>query len=219
MGILAQSNCTTGNVKQNVDNNELIFNNKVMINYSSVRPYNREKFKKCIELRKIGHSYNEIRKVVPVAKSTLNNWITFAGLNLTAEYLHIQVKKRLENHKIATMASKITRQKRKDGDIQNALENHKQNFNDPFYNYGIALYESEGSKGTGCKFSNSDYRVIATFIRFIEKYFALFKSSDMGFSLYIHETRSKDLNKIKGFWARKVEIPVGKIKVYWKKTK
>jgi transposase len=68
-----------------------------MINNGSVRFKNKEKFKRCIQLRKQGLSYREIRKIVPVAKSTLQNWLTSAGLTLRKEHLEIQVRKRLEN--------------------------------------------------------------------------------------------------------------------------
>lgn len=190
-----------------------------MINRSSVRLKNRGKFKRCVQLRKQGLSYSEIRKIVPVAKSTLQNWLTFAGLTLRKEHLEIQARKRLESQPAATEASRITRQKRKERDILQTLEAHKQFFNDHFYNYGVALYESEGSKGSDCKFSNSDYRLIQVFIKFIEKYFSLKRLENMSFEIYIHETREKDLEKIKNFWSKKLEIPSGKMRTYWKRNK
>ena len=67
-----------------------------MINKSSIRKKNKGKFVECVRLRKEGLSYGEIRKIVPVAKSTLQNWLTFAGLTLTKEHLEIQLKKRVE---------------------------------------------------------------------------------------------------------------------------
>lgn len=190
-----------------------------MVNRGSVRRRNKYKFSECIRLRKEGLSYSEIRKVVPVAKSTLQNWLTFAGLTLTKEHLEIQVRKRLENKRVATEASRITRWKRREKDINQVLELHKKYFGEPFYNYGVALYESEGSKGTDCRFSNSDYRIVQVFLKFIERYFTLRRLENMGFDVYIHETRENDLEKITGFWSKKLEIPKNKIKIRWKKNK
>src|SRR5260221_1005397 len=163
-------------------------------------------YRKVIELRKKEFSYTEIRKETGVAKSTINNWLTRAGMVLSKEHLEIQTKKRIQNHDIATAASKITRQKRKEIDIQNFIAKYKECFNDPFFNYGIALFEAEGSKSTSCKFSNSDYRLIQTFIKFIEKYLHLNRKGNMSFSLYIHETRKNDLRKILNFWSSKIGI-------------
>jgi len=69
-------------------------------------------------------------------------------LTLSKEHLDIQAKKRLENHTIATEASKRTRLRRKMADIQNFLNSHKQYFGDPLFNYGLALFEAEGNKET-----------------------------------------------------------------------
>ena len=103
--------------------------------------------------------------------------------------------------------------------IIQALNFHKKYFNDPFYNFGIALYESEGSKGTTCKFSNSDYRIILVFMKFMEKYFSCNRLQNMGFEIYIHETRRKDLKRIINFWSKKLNIPGNTLKVYWKRNK
>jgi len=190
-----------------------------MINKGSVRLKNKEKFKECIRLRKQGLSYSEIRKIVPVAKSTLQNWLVLAGLTLTKEHVEIQIKKRLEKRQIATEASRIIRQRNKERTISQTLDLHKKYFNDPFYNYGIALYESEGSKGTSCKFSNSDYRVILVFVKFMEKYFFCNRLQNMGFEIYVHETRKKDLKRIINFWSEKLNIPHKTFKIYWKRNK
>lgn len=191
----------------------------VVIKRGSVRRKSKDIFQKVLRFRKQGLSYSEIRKETGIAKSTINNWLTFAGFTLTKEHLLIQEKKRLENHVIATEASKITRQKRKEADIQNFIQTVKKYFSDPFFVGGILLYESEGSKGTDCKFSNSDYRLIQIFIKFIEKYLALTRLEDMSFAIYIHDTRSKDIGKIKRFWSRITRVPSGSIKVYWKRNK
>lgn len=190
-----------------------------MNNRGSVRRKSAEIFRKVIELRKTGRSYSEIKRETNIAKSTINNWLTYAGLTLTKEHLQIQAKKRIENHTIATEASKRTRTKRKEADIQNFIMRNKGYFRDPLFNYGVALYESEGSKGTDCRFSNSDHRLIQTFIIFIEKFLQFNRNKNMSFSLYVHETRKNDLEKILNFWATKINVKKSKIHVYWKRNK
>jgi len=168
--------------------------------------------------RKSEHSYTEIRRETGLAKSTIQNWLTHAGLTLSKEHLEIQARKRVENYVIATAASKVTRKRRKDQEIQSCIQKVKKYFNDPFFNYGLAIFESEGCKSTECRFSNSDFRLIRTFVKFIEKYFPLDRNKNMSFDLYIHETRKADLGKIKGFWSEKIGIPISKMRVYWKKN-
>ena len=176
-------------------------------------------YKKVIELRKREFSYTEIRKETRVAKSTIHDWLTRAGLTLSKEHLEIQNRNKVRNHVIATEASRVTRQRRKDLEIQNFISKYKVLFDNSFFNFGIALYESEGSKGTDCKFSNSDYRLIQTFVKFIEKHFHLYRRGNMTFSLYLHETRKNDLEKILNFWSSKISIEKSKIYIYWKRNK
>ena len=101
----------------------------------------------------------------------------------------------------------------------NVLNSHKKFFGEPLFNYGLALFEAEGNKDTVCRFSNSDFRLIRTFVKFIEKYFSLVRDKNMTFHLFIHETRKKDLLRIKRFWSKKIQVPISKIRVYWKKNK
>ena len=202
-----------------------VLNNYPLVNVSNPprKRFNRRKslelYKQVIQLRRKEYSYSEIAKETGLAKSTINNWLTHAGLTLSKEHLDIQGKNRLRNHVIATEASKRTRLRRKQADIQGFVNSHKQYFGDPFFNYGLALFESEGSKETACRFSNSDFRLILSFVKFLEKYFSLERNKNMNFDLYIHETRNKDLMRIKRFWSKKTFTPTSRIRVYWKKNK
>lgn len=188
-----------------------------MVNKSSVRNINKERFKQCIALRKQGLSYTEIRQIIPVAKSTLQNWLTLAGLTLTEEHLQIQLRKRLEKRQFAIEASRITRSKKAETELHEFIQEFKKFLNDPFFVAGIILYEAEGSKSQ-CVLSNSDYRVMQMFVKFMEKYFLLDRTRNMHFRVYIHETRSNDLDKIKGFWSKKLQVPANNIALSWKKN-
>ncbi|OGM32488.1 hypothetical protein A2803_03400 [Candidatus Woesebacteria bacterium RIFCSPHIGHO2_01_FULL_44_21] len=189
-----------------------------MINKSSVRDRNKEFFKACIELRKQGLSYSEIRAQVPVAKSTLQNWLTLAGLTLTKEHLEIQLRKRVESRSAATEASRLTRAQNTEDEINKMIQETRKFFGDPLFITGTILYEAEGSKSGQCKFSNSDSRLIKTFLLFLEKFFKVDKTKNIGFSLFVHITRKYDLNRIKSFWAQELLVPVENVKVYWKKN-
>lgn len=189
-----------------------------MVNKSSVRDSNKEHYKECIRLRKQGLSYTEIQQIIPIAKSTLQNWLVLAGLTITQEHLEIQLQKRIEKRQAAVEASKITRDRRLDIQLQRFIQEYKVFLEDPFFVGGVMLYEAEGSKYNGCTLSNSDYRVILMFVCFLERYFSLKRQINMRFRVYIHETRRNDLKKIKGFWSKKLQIPIESIALSWKKN-
>lgn len=140
-----------------------------------------------------------------------------AGLTLTREHLQIQLQKRLEKRQAATEASRITRAKKADQEIHRFVLEYKKFLVDPFFVAGIMLYVAEGSKGD-CKLSNSDYRVIQMFVIFMERYFLLNRVKNMRFRMYIHEIRSRDLGKIRGFWSKKLNIDAERIALSWKKN-
>jgi hypothetical protein len=187
-----------------------------MVTHGSIRRKSKDVFQKVIELRKKGLSYTEIKKETGIAKSTINNWLSFAGLTLSKEHLKIQNKKRVENHILGTIASKITRARRRTEDVDQFIQRHKSNLEDPLFVAGIMLYEAEGSKGGNNGFSNSDYRLLVLFLKFSEKYLYIDRSKDVAYRLYIHEIRKNDLDRLLIFWSKKLEIEQDKIKVSWK---
>src|SRR3989339_902560 len=104
-----------------------------MLTRFSVRRKSKDVFQKVITLRKLGYSYSEIIKETGVAKSTINSWITFAGLNLSPEHMQIQLKKGVENHVKGTIASQKYRLIRKDLELQLFIQSMKSYINDPFF--------------------------------------------------------------------------------------
>ena len=187
-----------------------------MVTRGSVRRKSKEVFQKVVILRKRGHSYSEIRKETGIAKSTINSWLTFAGLTLSKEHLEISRKKYIENNVIATKASKITRAKRKSEDINKFIQKYKTNLEDPLFVAGIMLYKAEGSKGGNGCFSNSDYRLVVTFMKFLETYFDINRRNNITYRIFIHEIRKNDLNRLINFWSKKLSIDPKKIKISWK---
>ena len=149
----------------------------------------------------------------------MQNWLTLAGLTYTKEHLQIQTRKRLEKQEAATLGSKITRRKRSEKEVQAFIQRSRKYLDDPFFVAGILLYEAEGSKGSSFEFSNSDYRLILTFLNFLKKYKILNTDINLRFRLYIHETRKKDLPRIIIFWSKKLSIKPDIIKISWKHNK
>lgn len=188
-----------------------------MITTLKVRDKNLYRYEECVSLRKQGLSYGEIRQKVSVAKSTLNNWLTLAGLTLTAEHLQVQKEKRKLGHVVATEAARITKKLRSEKILNTFIGDYHRYIADPAFVSGVMLYEAEGSKADFC-FSNSDYRVIRFFVGFLEKYFRIDKTIDIGFRLYIHKTRNKDLPRILEFWSSKLGIPQEKFRISWKRN-
>lgn len=188
-----------------------------MVNSSSVRNNNRQKFNEVIELRKQGLSYGEIRKVIPISKSTLHCWVRLSGLTKTKEHLEIQLKKRIENKRVATEAAMLVRKERINKDIEAFLISCESHLLDPLFIAGVIAYEAEGGK-LGCKFSNSDYRLILIFTNFLNKYIAPIQKLLLGYRIYVHETRSMDLNRIKKHWSKKLSIEESEMKLTWKKN-
>ena len=186
-----------------------------MVTKGSVRRKNKETFQKVITLRKKGHSYSEIIEKTGVSKSTIHGWISFAGLNLSPEHLKIQSRKRLENHERATIASKFTKDRKREAEIDKFVQSKKKYLNDPLFVGGIMLYEAEGSKSYGCNFSNSDYRVVLAYLKFLRKYINL-TDSNFVYRLYVHDVRKRDLGRIKNFWARKLLVNKDVFVIYWK---
>lgn len=189
-----------------------------MVNKSSIRIKNTEKYQQCVNLRKKGFSYSEIQREVSVAKSTLQNWLTLAGLTFTKEHLEIQLNKRLSNKAVAVEASRITRIKKAEKEIEIFVQQYKKYLEDPMFVAGIMIYEAEGAKKGNSRFSNSDYRLVQLFVNFTEKYFLVNKAKNMNFRLYIHEARKNNLIEIKQFWSDKLQISKEDIKVSWKKN-
>ena len=71
--------------------------------------------------------------------------------------------------------------------------------------FGIALYAGEGSKSRGSlKFANSDPRMIATYLRWLRRFFDV-DESRLRLRLYLHE--GLDLEAATRFWVV-VDLPI-----------
>ncbi len=174
---------------------------------------------RAIRLRKEGKSYSEIRKQIPVAKSTLSLWLRSVGLAKTQ-------KQRLTEKKIeaALRGADIRRQQRLHA-IQNIEKETKKDITDltqeDLFLCGVMLYWAEGSKekditkNSVVKFSNSDPKMIRLFLKWLEE-IAQVKHTDIVYELYIHETAG--VGNALSYWAKTISCNKEEIRVYFKRN-
>ncbi|MFZ3057890.1 MAG: hypothetical protein WA092_02480 [Minisyncoccales bacterium] len=175
---------------------------------------------KAIALRKKGHSYSEILKEIPVAKSTLSLWLRSVDLakqqkqNITAKRIagSLRGAKARKDQRI-----KITKE------IKDRAKQEIENISKrDIWLIGIVLHWAEGAKekenGTkaGVNFSNSDPRMILLFRKWLINTFSV-NNSNLVYELYIHKTAN--IEKAQIYWSHILSIPKEKIRTYLKKSK
>lgn len=174
---------------------------------------------KAITLRKQGLSYSEIRRLIPVAKSTLSDWLHSVGLAKYQKQI-LTEKKQLAQKKGA--ATRKTQGVSKELLIkQEARTEAKKFIADPLWLVGVILYWGEGSKqkpwttSVPVQFMNMDPEAHKLFLRWSKKYL---QSEDHGlkYEIYIHPTG--DTVRARKYWSEKLSVPLEKIRVYFKKN-
>lgn len=174
----------------------------------------------AIRLRREGKTYSEILSEVPVAKSTLSEWLK--SVQLAKPQQQRITKKRKES---ALRGARIRRQtmiseievlknsgRREIGDVSSR----------ELWLIGIALYWAEGSKqyahtpSTGIMFSNSDVQMAHVFLKWLEQLGV--PQAKVYFELYIHETRKAESIKFKKWWIHELDVSPGQLnRIYFKK--
>lgn len=182
----------------------------------------RKKHKEtAINLRKRGLSYSEILAKIPVAKSTLSEWLHSVGLSKKQKQ-RLTEKKRLSALRGAAkkrairieVTSRISAEAIKDIGQVSRRE---------LFLIGVALYWAEGSKekeerpGSGVQFTNSDGHMAKLFLRWLHEICSI-GNQDIAFDLFIHENHRFRLNEIKRHWSSILQVPRDKFKyIYFKK--
>ncbi len=184
---------------------------------------NLSKKEKAISLRKKGKTYSEILAQVPVAKSTLSDWLRSVGLS-RPQIQRITEKKLLASRRGAE-TKKQQRILRQQVIRDSALSELKSLTKRELWLIGVALYWAEGSKekesrpGSGIQFSNSDPRMIFVFVSWL-KNICNIGIDRMTFEIYIHENSKNNLNKVSAYWAGALNMPEKLFKrIYFKKNK
>ena len=168
--------------------------------------------KKAIQLRRKGYSYSEILRIVPVAKSTLSLWLRDIGL-ARHQQQRLTEKRRLAQAK-AQQACRTARMTRETATIKTAQSEISTLSQKELWLIGTALYWAEGSKQKSTNvsqrvsFGNSDPDMIVFFVTWLQKV-CLWKSQDIAYSIYIHQ--SADIEKAKQFWSHLLKTPIERV--------
>lgn len=179
-----------------------------------------EEKQKAIKLRKAGRTYSEILSEIPIAKSTLSEWLK--SVQLATPQKQRLTKKRKE----ASLRGGQARHKARISEVE-ALEHKGRAEVDTLsarelWLIGIALYWAEGSKqyehspSTGIMFSNSDPQMIHVFLKWLKQMNV--PSSEIYFELYVHDTRKSEALTFKNWWVRQLDISPRQLnRIYFKK--
>lgn len=159
---------------------------------------------KAIKLRKKGLSYNEIKKEVKVAKSTLSLWLK--TVPLTPEQ-----RKQLYTKQISILSRGPQSQKeRRKREIAKIIKEAGKEIQLPlspqvYKLFGAALYWAEGSKTKGFEITNSDPSFILFIVKWLKKVLGV-PSSRLKVKLNIYPQQNDQ--ELKQFWAQLTGIPL-----------
>jgi len=171
----------------------------------------RNKKRLAIKLRRAGKSYEEIRSIIPVAKSSLAYWLRNYPLNqkqiekLTRRYKTRQI----ENYR------KTMRKKRESRLLQTYKEQAKHLLplsKRELHIAGLFLYLGEGAKQTSSHItvSNTDPGIVKFVFYWYTKVLDIPKTKiKVGLQLY----KDMDIKKEMKYWSRLLNIPLSN---FWK---
>lgn len=162
----------------------------------------KELKEKAVKLRlEQNLSYSQILSQVPVAKSTLSEWLRFFPLSKDKI---LELKKRgsergviSRERFIATMRRK--REERMKKVYGTCLERMLKIPRDAFFVAGLMLYLGEGSKTIYSKIAlaNTDPKIIKFFVKWLAEFLEIRKSN---LKAQLHLYPNMDIEKEKGFW-------------------
>lgn len=159
---------------------------------------------KAIKLRSGGLSYNEIKKEVPVAKSTLSLWLK--NIRLKPEYRKRLYTKQIEILSRGSQSQKERREREVSQILYSAAKEILLPISDEAYKlFGAALYWAEGNKTRDFAITNSDPHLVLFMVKWLEKIFYI-KPYNLKASLNIYQQQNE--NNIKNFWSQLTNIPV-----------
>ncbi len=178
---------------------------------------------KAIQLRRKAHTYSEIQRIVPVAKSTISLWLREVGLSVPQKQMITQ--KRIEAQRRGAQAQKEKRMRKQIDLITGAQKEIGMMTNRELWLVGIALYWAEGGKekenrpGCPTSFSNSDPAMVALFLRWLKECVQI-KDEDVHADLYIHESHSDSIEEVLRAWGNILSMNRSFFRaVYFKRNK
>ena len=169
-----------------------------------------EEKSRALELRMQGLSYSEIRKTVPVSKSSLSLW-------LSGVYLRKPQKNRLKEKLIAVgkLGAEAKRKQRIDKEerIRNlAIFEIKNIENKELFYMGVMLYWAEGAKqrnatiSQGVDFANSDPNMCKLFLKWLQVCLKI-QPDRIRLRIYIHESKKRKSNEALAYWVKTTLFP------------
>ena len=164
---------------------------------------------KAFELRKDGHSYREIQRLLGMSRSTLCEWFRYEkwSKHITKSNNVIHVKLSTERIKKLNDGRSMMLQ-RKYKDMEDSAEIEFVLYKDnPLFIAGLMLYAGEGdrlSKGV-IRIANTDFFVHKIFIRFIIKFMST-PMDNIRFSVLLYPDLNIEDCKIK--WSEELNIPL-----------
>lgn len=174
---------------------------------------------KAILLRKKGKTYSEILSEIPVAKSTLSEWLK--SVHLAKPQKQRITKKRID----AALRGAQARRSKRISEVRRLAEEGKKEAGKlskrELWLVGTALHWAEGSKqntrspSAGLIFGNSDYRMLLIFLKWLKE--VRVAKKEIRYELYVHVDREKDILTFRKWWAHKLRLSVADIhRVYLK---
>ncbi len=169
---------------------------------------------KAVNLRKEGLSYSEIKRIIPVTKSTLSRWLK--DIELTCEQ-----KKRLSRLQATGYIGAKKNQEQSAAFHHNIREKAKAEIGKFIANSqfiaGLMLYWAEGDKRSGrVQFSNSDPEMIKFMMGWFRQ-FCNVPENKFRIGLFVHSLHIRE--DYLGFWSRITNIPLDQFnKPYVKPT-
>jgi hypothetical protein len=159
---------------------------------------------KAVQLRRKGLSYNEIRKELPVSKSTLSVWLK--GIRLNKKQRERLYTKQIEILSRGAPCQKERRKREVDAIIDSAASEISLPISaDTYKLFGVALYWAEGDKRKNFQITNSDPHLIAFMVQWLKNIFNIDPSALRAWLNIYPQQNNADL---KEFWSDVTGIPL-----------
>ncbi len=177
---------------------------------------------KAITLRKMGKTYTDILRVVPVAKSTLAIWLKDAKLSIPEKQKFTEAKR------LASLRGGQAKKKQRVDKQNQILFNAKSEIRGissyELFLLGVMLYWAEGAKekehkpGSMFEFSNMDPKMIQVFMVWLLKVCKIHKNMII-FNIFLHQTHKHRMEEVRCYWSKVTNFPVNNFStIYWKKN-
>jgi hypothetical protein len=166
------------------------------------------------DLRRLGLSYNEIARIIPVSKGTLSGWCRDLELPLDLRRRLALIRPKLDSQIALGPRRRKEALERKAAIRSAAQEEVRWRCADPFWIAGLVAYWSEGSKtSSDVRFSNSDPGLVRLFIDWSQRFL-----EGTGFSARLHLHTGQDERERIEFWSDITGVSTSHFgKTYYKK--